>query len=439
MNASEILLFVLLAILALLPISLIYLIIDRNKSKKRIRELEEQIELLTKNKKIETKAEEVERISTNDIFITVGSLLIGVGIITLFGINWKSIPFFWKHVIAFLPLILAFLLSYLFYSDKRYEKYKVGLSVFAPIVVYASFSLIFSLYNVENYLHIVSFIVSLVIIPLVLFYNRLSGIITYYLITLFAISTCFSYGSSHPFYISEPISSLIKALILYIPTVVYFIYNYIKDNNSILTKVNFVALILLGTAVLFGYDLFGGLSYATYLAIISLLTLVLFNRDNLVWYISIIALTITVLFLPVDVRLNAINLEYPNYVIMYTFIWFILGLIYYVKNRKISLDIYPVFLGLIPFVYLINIPIFSEVVANALIVGYGVLLIKTGIENKELLTRLLGLGVFLFLIIKFALFVEELELVTIILVVCGGLFIIVSNYVNKLAKEKQNE
>src|SRR5690606_8786278 len=121
-------------------------------------------------------AEEVERISTNDIFITVGSLLIGVGIITLFGINWKSIPFFWKHVIAFLPLILAFLLSYLFYSDKRYEKYKVGLSVFAPIVVYASFSLIFSLYNVENYLHIVSFIVSLVIIPLVLFYNRLSGI-----------------------------------------------------------------------------------------------------------------------------------------------------------------------------------------------------------------------------------------------------------------------
>src|SRR5690606_9064626 len=132
-----------------------------------------------------------------------------------------------------------------------------------------------------------------------------------------------------------------------------------------------------------------------------------FGKDNLIWYISIIATTLTVLFLPVDVRIQSINLEHSNYIIIYGFIWFIMALIYYVKNRKISLENYPVLLSIIPIVYFINIPVLSEIVVNGLIVGYGVLLIKAGIENKELLTRLLGLGIFLFLIIKFALFVEE--------------------------------
>lgn len=435
MNTTEILLFGLFIVVALIPIALVYLIIDRNKSKKRIKELERQIALLTESKNVEKKEEDDDKISTNDIFIISGSVLIGLGIVTLFGLNWKLISFVWKHVIAFIPLLLSFVLSYIVYSNEKYDKYKAGLSVFAPIVVYASFSLIFSLYDIDNYGHVVSFIASLLTIPVVLFYNKISGIVIYYAITLIAISLCFSYSLT----VDGTYNSLIKAIILFVPSVIYFVYKYLEDKNSILTKINYVALIALGTAILIGQELFGGLSYIIYMGIISILTLVLFGKDNLIWYISIIATTLTVLFLPVDVRIQSINLEHSNYIIIYGFIWFIMALIYYVKNRKISLENYPVLLSIIPIVYFINIPVLSEIVVNGLIVGYGVLLIKAGIENKELLTRLLGLGIFLFLIIKFALFVEELELVTLILVICGGLFIIVSNYINKLVKEKENE
>lgn len=435
LQGSELIIFILLGILALLPIAVIYLIIDRNKSKKKIRELEEELALLKKDKKKDMTSVDEDKMSTNDIFITVGSILIGGGIITLFGINWQNISFFWKHIIAFLPTLLAFLLSYIFYNEEKYKKYRVGLSVFAPLVIYASFSLIFSLYELDQNAHVVSFIVSLIIIPVVLFYNRVAGLITYYIITLFAISLCFS---DRP-YLDESYLPLIKSIVLFIPTIIYFVYHYLKDKFSLFTKVNFIALIGLGTAILIGQDLFSGLSHIAYLGGLALFTNILFNRDNLVWYLIIIALTISVLFLPVDIRLDGVIQDNSSYVIMHTFVFFILGIIYYIKNRRFTLDLYPVVLGFVPLIYLINIPILSDIIANGLLIGYGVLLVKRGIENKETITRLLGLGIFLFLIIKFAIFVEELELVTLILVVCGGIFIFVSNYINKLVKEKQDE
>ena len=83
------------------------------------------------------------------IFLSIGVLLIALSIITLFAVNWDSISKPAKVVISFIPITITSVMLYLaMYKDDK--KLKLYTSIFAPISILATNSLISQIFHIQT-------------------------------------------------------------------------------------------------------------------------------------------------------------------------------------------------------------------------------------------------------------------------------------------------
>ncbi|MEA4901347.1 DUF2157 domain-containing protein [Desulfitobacterium sp.] len=85
------------------------------------------------------------------IFGTIGTVLIGSGIILLFAKNWESFSLSVRTVLSLLPLILAQLLTgWVIYKEKDSPAWREGTAVFLFLTIGASISLIGQTYHIPG-------------------------------------------------------------------------------------------------------------------------------------------------------------------------------------------------------------------------------------------------------------------------------------------------
>ncbi len=98
------------------------------------------------------------------LFGVIGALLIGGGIILIFGRNWNELPLWVRTGVAFLPLVLSqCITAVLLYRKVESAAWREGIGLFYAISVYACIALIGQVYqlpgNFEGYLLLCSVLV----------------------------------------------------------------------------------------------------------------------------------------------------------------------------------------------------------------------------------------------------------------------------------------
>jgi hypothetical protein len=115
------------------------------------------------------------------VFGTIGTILIGLGIILLFGYNWDNLPRFVKTIVSFFPLIISQIIC-LFVLIKKEDSivWKESSSAFLMIAIGACIALISQIYNISGDLD--EFILTWMLLGFALIYLYDSNVVTLFYI-----------------------------------------------------------------------------------------------------------------------------------------------------------------------------------------------------------------------------------------------------------------
>ena len=210
--------------------------------------------------------------SISTILGAIGVFLMALSIITLFAINWGNISKGIKVIISFIPLVITSIMLYISMANNN-KKIQLYTSIFAPIGIIATNSLIAQVFHIQTEIYELIFTSLIMFLPIAFILRN------YISITVYGIGT-FIYafaviGSS----ISENVA-LLKIFLLSLPLIIYNIKNYITDPNDGKNTVMWIVNISLVTLFVFYKELFRPDVIIIYLYMIYFITQTLFDKDN---------------------------------------------------------------------------------------------------------------------------------------------------------------
>ena len=207
------------------------------------------------------------------LFGAIGVFLIALSIITLFAMNWNDIPKGIKVIISFIPIAISSVMLYK-YMQTEDKKLCLYTSVFAPIAIIATNSLITQVFHMQTEIYELFFTSLLMFMPITFILRNFMAILIYgaggVIYSFVAIE---SYGSE-----AEAIS---KILLIALPLIIFNVINYIKNKEDKTNVISWIANCILLTLFLFHKELLSEESILVYLYALYFATLTLFGNKNL--------------------------------------------------------------------------------------------------------------------------------------------------------------
>lgn len=215
------------------------------------------------------KRDEKNKTSIITIFTSIGVLLIALSIITLFAMNWVSIGKGMKVIISFVPLIITAIMMF-FYIKNGNEKLKLYTSIFAPISIIATNSLIGQIFHIQMEIYEVFFISLLMFLPIAFVLKNYLSIAIYCVGTLTYVVN-----------IPDTWIEVLNVLIISAPIFIYNYFCYVKDKANHKNTLMYIANVIVLTSIIFKMEIIRPESIFIYTYLIYLITKILFGRKNI--------------------------------------------------------------------------------------------------------------------------------------------------------------
>ena len=206
------------------------------------------------------------------IFGAIGVFLMALSIITIFAINWGDISKGIKVIISFIPLIITSIMLYKCMKDDN-KKMKIYTSIFSPIAIVATNSLISQIFHIQIEIYELIFISLIMFCPIAFILRNYISIIVYGVGTIIYSFTAIGYG------VSENIT-LLKIFIIALPLIIYNVKNYISNKNDGKNIIMWIVNISLVTLFVFYKEIFSENVILLYLYLVYFITQTLFEKDN---------------------------------------------------------------------------------------------------------------------------------------------------------------
>lgn len=217
------------------------------------------------------------------IFLSIGVLLIALSIITLFAVNWDSISKPAKVVISFIPITITSVMLYLAtYRDDK--KLKLYTSIFAPISILATNSLISQIFHIQTEIYELIFISVLMFLPIAFILRNYISIVVYGIGTIIYCFTAISSGFSQSLV-------LFNAILISAPLMIYNAINYINNKKDGKNLVMWLINMCLITLLLTHLEWLREDSFILYFYMLYLLTKLLYKKDNYINKLFVILFT----------------------------------------------------------------------------------------------------------------------------------------------------
>ena len=214
-----------------------------------------------------------ENKSIATIFGAVGVFLMALSIITLFAINWGNISKGIKVIISFIPLVITSVMLYI-YMAKNNKKIQLYTSIFAPIGIIATNSLIAQVFHIQTEIYELIFTSLIMFLPIAFILRNYVSIIVYGVGTIiYAFAVIESSVSEN--------MALLKIFLISLPLIIYNIKNYMNNRKDGKNTVMWIVNISLVTLFVFFKEIFRPDVFLIYLYMIYFITQTLFDKDNI--------------------------------------------------------------------------------------------------------------------------------------------------------------
>lgn len=204
------------------------------------------------------------------IFMSLGFLLVSLGIITLFAINWEHIAKGMKVLISFLPLVITAIMQF-FTMKKDDDKLKIYTSIVAPISILATNSLLSQVFHIQTEIYELFFTSLLMFMPIAFILRNYLSILVYSVGTVvYAISATGSISFA-----------LVTTGLISLPIFVYEVINYKNNKRDRKNTLMWTAIVCILTLFFIRTEFLSGHAIIIYFYMIYLMTRKLFNEESL--------------------------------------------------------------------------------------------------------------------------------------------------------------
>ncbi len=353
------------------------------------------------------------------IFTGIGLLLVALGVITLFAINWSVIPKIIKIMISFIPIIItAILLFFTMKTDN--SKMKIYTSIVAPLSILATNSLIAQVFNIQMELYQMFYMSLLMFMPITFILKNYLSILVYSIGAI--IYTLYSTYSNY-MYIGA-------VSIIFIPLIIYGIINYRKDKTDKRNTLIWFAISIGMTMFLAKLEILTEYVLPLYFYLIYLITQKLFEEKSILTRLFKVVITIFLLIACAfeDFTLfNKFNFGTDIGVFLLLIGLFIFLSKVYKKPKEYFNFIFVCLFQTEPFL--------KEgffILSNLLALILGCYEIVSGTKNDNYKDAMKGIALILYLIfIRFISFDLSFTIKSIIFLVSGISFIVLANVLKK--------
>ncbi len=368
-----------------------------------------------------------EKWNASTLFTAIGVLLIALSIITIFAINWSGIPKVIKAFIAFVPLIITSIMLY-YTVEKKYKNMDLYTSIFAPVAILASNSLICQIFHLQTEIYEVIFTSLIMFLPIVYIIRNYLSILVYGVGVVIFSSIAAS---------GNDVVELIKCILLSLPIIGYNIRGYLDNKSDKKNIMMWTINVILVTMLFFYKEILSGELFILYLYAVYFITKVLFKESKLNKLLNWIF--IGLLFISCissDIRIGGeIKLGIDALLVLILLI----GGVYFSGSYK-NKDEYFIMVFLLSSQLLNFDEGISFLLSNIIAVGLGIYKIYCG--NKEGIYKDIKNGLLIILLIIFFRFINSdlsFTVKSIIFLVSGGCFILGANKLKKKLGGENNE
>ena len=353
------------------------------------------------------------------VFTAIGILLVALSIITIFAFNWDNLSKEIKIILAFIPLIITAVMLYIT-MKKDTNKWKIYTSIFSPIAILATNSLISQIFHIQTEIFEIILLSMVMFLPIVaILRNTLS-------ITVYGIGSIIYITSTY--YLQE---NLLNAILILIPLVGYNIYNYIANkphkSNIVMWIINIINISIL----LFQNEVLRPDVILIYSYMIYLMTRKLFvdNKALTKLFNGLLILVFLILSISQELVYFASMLEFNIDTLVLSII--VAALIYMLGMYKNIKDMI-IFTGVVLLQYTKMEPQTLFTFINLLVILLGIYYIVNGNKIKSYGTSLGGVAIILLLIL-FRFVNSDLDFIqkSIMFLVMGTTFIVIANVTKK--------
>lgn len=369
--------------------------------------------------------------SVATIFTAIGIFLFALSIITIFAVNWSIMSKTTKVIISFIPLVITSVMLYIS-MYKENKKMKLYTSIFAPVAILATNSLLSQIFHIQTEIFELIFTSLLMFLPIAFIIRNYLSIVVY------GIGTIIYAFSAVDSSIPESIA-LLKVFVVALPLIIYNILNYLKNKNDYKNIIMWIMNVILITLLIFVKEIFRGDVFLIYLYMIYFVTQTLFDNNN------VLNRSISKLF-TFYLLISCITPEmvsYAEYIDFHfdTFIITVLtSLFIYLSKAYKNPKEYFIMLFIL-FIQYSKLP--SEllfILINIIAISLGIYKIITGNQKKSYKETKQGVYIILILI-SFRFVNSDISFMgkSIIFLIAGTCFMISANIMKKRMGENNNE
>lgn len=371
-----------------------------------------------------------EKTSITTIFTAIGILLMALSIITIFAFNWDNIPKVIKVISSFVPIMITGAMMYLYIKNKD-KKMQLYTSIFAPISIIATNSLITQIFHIQTQIFELIFISLLMFLPIAFILRNYISIIVYgmgaIIYALFAVN---SYSEN---------TALLNSVLISIPLFIYNVINYINDRGNEKNIIMWVINITLISLLIFFKEIFRTDVILIYLYMVYFITQVLFKKDNVLNKLLTLLFTSYLIISCIGSSFVSFA-EYIEFGFDTLFITLLIAVFIYLSKAYKNPREYFIFV----FIFLIQytkIPTdILFILINIIAIAFGVYKIIIGNQENSYKQIMQGVTIVLLLIL-FRFMNSDLDFIakSIMFLITGALFIISANVMKKRIGGNTNE
>lgn len=210
--------------------------------------------------------------SISIIFGAIGVFLMALSIITIFAINWGDISKGIKVLISFVPLLITSIMLYM-YMIKKDKKMQLYTSIFAPVGIIATNSLISQVFHLQTQIY------ELILTSLIMFLPIAFILRNYISISVYGVGTVIYAFEVIDSAVSENVA-LLRIFLIAVPLIIYNIKNYMTDRKDGKNTIMWIVNISLVTLFVFYKEIFRPDVFLIYLYMIYFITQTLFDKEN---------------------------------------------------------------------------------------------------------------------------------------------------------------
>lgn len=214
-----------------------------------------------------------DKTSLVTIFTAIGVLLIALSIITVFAFNWDTIPKGVKVLISFIPLIITSVMMYRCIATKE-DKISLYTSIFAPLSIIATNSLITQIFHIQMEIAEMFFISMVMFLPIVFILRNHMSLFIYGFCTIIYAMTINTFSGED--------LTLLKTIFLALPLFIYNFINYVENKDSSKNMLMWLINTIILSIVLFSKEVLRPDVTIIYIYLLHLITIKLFEKENVI-------------------------------------------------------------------------------------------------------------------------------------------------------------